>query len=285
MHHRVASTCLHCVPGLKYSRVFNDLSKRLFQRAFQRALNHDAELSNAAHKEQERSSPKTYGSNQEKTSLRGIGLSENIIIGDLAATLEAHRASNRASIIRKIGRPPPEYQSVKVKRPLQDEQEDHGSSKKRVANGSGPTTSIQKAVSRETEHVNQAGKVATGSVRLAQRPRRRSGGTRGRIARKARKASLASEALLNKKMVDTPQGLDYPGKYQSPKEEWYSNKAVERSGVVNKSPRPWLAYIDNSDHVQRLDRLVLHAYPSPSFTPDPQADYPPRSKHLKHICA
>ena len=41
---------------------------------------------------------------------------KDIFVNDLRATLEAHRDTNRAKVIRKIGRPPPEYKDKDYKR-------------------------------------------------------------------------------------------------------------------------------------------------------------------------
>lgn len=225
MSHRALSHCLPHGSRPKSSAVFNNLSTILFRRASSNTL----EVPSAAQ-------DGDYGSKFAATGTKKVIASdlafdsENIIIGDLAATLEAHRASNRAKASRMLVSPSPKDTDLK-------NDAGHGSFGLQT-----PHESRANASSRAISGLELAPAKPSPLVRR----------TRGKRSPSLRHKPQSGK--IRRGSHNEQDDIEYTARNCHAQGRW--SQRVLRERKMWRSHRPWLAYVD-SVHEDCLDRSVM----------------------------
>ena len=210
--------------------MFNGLGTASFRRASSLGL----EVSSTTRDEDNGSTLEAAETNQFKTSSNGPLDSENIIIGDLAATLEAHRASNRVKATQKLNSLSSEDQSGRQQAP--GDGEAVGSLDRVVCNGSGFATLDEAIIGRVLAQAKQRPLVKR---------------IRGKRSR-SQKKDVQSEKT-KKPYQDEQNDLEYEARTRQAQGRWSQRTLPDRD--LWRPYQPWLAYVD-SVYEDRLDRLV-----------------------------
>ncbi|KAL9122263.1 MAG: hypothetical protein Q9187_001182 [Circinaria calcarea] len=163
--------------------------------------------------------------------------SRDIIIDDLRATVEAHRATNIASILRKVASDaPPNLDIKKIHVP-------HPSAEHAVE-------SLQKSgVPVDQEPIDAEG---TKGTKLKWRLRPKVAREKGLAARKKRQARELRSRRNN--------GQDYEGKSLGPVDQW----ALKRD--LSCSDRPWLTYLQSYEEDGQSHAFESYMRPTPTET-------------------
>lgn len=228
MHRRAVLCCLQRGPRVKCSRVFNDLSASLHRRAS--SLVSDG-ASSAGHADKE-NNYKATKIDQGKASSNPLLSSEDIIIGDLAATLEAHRVSNRAKAKNKLDQLPPEDRDRRLQA-LRNE-EAFGSLGQQARYGS-----------RTTESISDQDLAPAERPQLVRRLREnRSQPQKQVVGSGERISGLWAEQ----------DGVKHKARALQAKGRWTQPAAYKLNAP--RPFRPWLAYLDSA-HEDPLDRSVV----------------------------
>ena len=266
MYNRAASICFRHRPRLSYSHVLNDLRIALFRRASSVAEQRSSALQDGDKRDQG-----LLANKNKRTSSKSPNGDRKILVNDLAATLEAHRASNRASIIRKIHRPPPTYQDWKQLDSITNhaaahiEAEQDGRNTGEALVKTRAAKILHKRVSRpKINVVRQIDKQVKRHVDAIQR--------------------LRNDVYINVMKHDVPpkgqDTLDHQATLPIlQKHLSQGSSSLDDAGFK----RPWLPYVD-SVQTNRLDRSVPSSMFQNSLS-DAHIDYPPRSGRSKLICA
>ena len=242
MHYRAASICLHPGTRLRCSHVFNDLSIGPYRRASSIAQQQTRALQDGG-----RSDLEAGTANQMKVVSKMAEHNKEIFVDDLAATLEAHRASNRAKIIRKIPQPPPNYQDWKRLAEVTNRPEGHNQ------------------VVQDAEDVGEISMSAVAAKSKKNRVLRLKGKERRlvkRINKKIKRISRDIKHLQNSILLVTTRNdmretgqnnLKSKARVPGARRYWSQPRSSSNS---KGSSQPWLAYID-SLHEDPLEQSAL----------------------------
>lgn len=172
---------------------------------------------------------------------------QDVVLDDLSATLEAHRASNRASVIRKINAPsdipslflrPSIDRNYAGKEALSEDLTEGGE----LAQNS-LKSSVDDNQAEETQEENEAG-IGIWPADSLQAQEGYGRRNRKRVGRKVGNGFVKSRVVL-----------EYAGVAFSPTQSW-----VYGPSSTKTFQRPWLAYMEESsgDHLGRL--VVAYKY-------------------------
>ena len=242
MHYRAAS--IHLLPGtrLRYNHAFNDLSVALLRHASRTTKQPSSALQDG-----ERNDLEAATADQMRTNSGNIRGKREIFIDDLAATLEAHRASNRANIIRKIDRPPPKYQDWKRLTDITDRTKVYKKTVQEIEDAGGTSTSATVAKPRKE---------------MILRPKTEDRGPLKQISRKMKHISqeikrLQKDFLLLTTTNEVREEWENGSKHKARVPGAQRHSSQPRSSPNNvSSDRPWLAYVA-SIHEDRLEQSAL----------------------------
>lgn len=183
----------------------------------------------------------------------------DIFVHDLSATLEAHRARNRASVIRKIEAPPSLFirrpllevveGSTTVERPCADNEEDSFADSSRAPNTLGLSEDESLTGKDDVKDTVTIRQEKGASVKAAQRSEAE---TARRWPADSVQAQKGTRRRSRRSYTSSTDILEYTGGYLYPDKPWKS---------VSQRPydlqRPWLLYMEDSG-INYTDRFVLH---------------------------
>lgn len=244
MYHRFGSNCLQPHLRSRYSCVFNDLSIKLF-----RCTSSVNPLPSRSDQDEGTSNPETKSLQNEKTPSASASGNEHIFISNLKATLEAHRASNRAKIIRKISWDPPQKHDL-------NQATDSPKTTEPLENPEQETESVGENSSEVSSATDNERRLS--SMTVLEGPVQK---TRGEnLVRRIMEGDYVyRNRIKNRKrgLENTPNGKEYEAKALQVKAPW--RQVPNKPGQFTwRTYRPWLAYLD-STHQDGLERLVLES--------------------------
>lgn len=175
---------------------------------------------------------------------------QDVVIDDLSATLHAHRASNRASVIRKIAAPS-DIPDLFLRPSINEKHQSEGSPSEDLTEGIAlAKNGLKSGVTGDQAEQTQQGQIAGSRIWPADSVQAQEG--YGRRSRK-RVRKRAGDNFVKSRGV-----LEYTGVPFLPRGSWEYGRSS-----TPLLQRPWLAYMEESsgDHLETL--VVRSSYRVP----------------------